>query len=399
MGLPRHTTITKAAADRFKAKSDRVDHFDSSYPGLALRVSDTGRKVWVYFFRLKNGKTTQRRMTLGVYPAMSVEQSHHAWREAYDLVQAGRDPMAVADTALPPMRFVGVFEEWLKRDQAGNRSARRIERRIRVNVLPAWQHRLITDIDRRACLAAIDDIADRGKVILARRVFSHLHRMFVWCVGRGIIEVNPLQHAEKPGKETRRERVLDDREIIKLWHASAKLKPCYRDALRLLLLTGARKQEISELRWQEIREGAIHLEGERTKNGKVHIIPLSSVARSIIDKIERNGVHVFRTDTGRPSTNWARAKTKLDEVSGVTDWIIHDIRCTAATGLQRLGVALPVTEEILGHTSGSRSGVAGIYQRHDYAKEKAAALEAWGAHVMALIEGRELGMVVAFGGR
>jgi len=62
-------------------------------------------------------------------------------------------------------------------------------------------------------------------------------------------------------------------------------------------------------------------------------------------------------------------------------------------------VALPVTEEILGHTSGSRSGVAGIYQRHDYAKEKAAALEAWGAHVMALIEGRELGMVVAFGGR
>jgi integrase len=395
--MPRHTTITKAAADRFKAKGDRVDHFDSSYPGLALRVSDTGRKVWVYFFRLKNGKTIQRRMTLGVYPAMSVEQAHHAWRQAYDLVQAGRDPVAVPDAALPPMSFVGVFEEWLKRDQAGNRSARVIERRIRANVLPAWQHRLITDIDRRACLAVIDDIVDRGKVILARRVFSHLHRMFVWCVGRGIIEVNPLQHAEKPGKETRRDRVLDEREIVKLWHASAKLKPYYRDALRLLLLTGARKQEISELRWEEIKDGAIHLEGERTKNGKVHIIPLSSVARSIIDKIERNGVHVFRTDTGRPSTNWARAKTKLDEVSGVTDWIIHDIRRSAATGLQKLGVALPVTEEILGHTSGSRSGVTGIYQRHDYADEKRAALEAWGAHVTALVEGSERGRVLAWG--
>jgi Arm DNA-binding domain len=76
--MPKHATITKAAADRFKAASGRVDHFDSSYPGLALRVSDTGRKAWTYFYRLKNGKVIQRRMTLGVYPAMSVEQAHKA---------------------------------------------------------------------------------------------------------------------------------------------------------------------------------------------------------------------------------------------------------------------------------------------------------------------------------
>jgi integrase len=397
--MPRHTTITKAAADRFKVKSGRADHFDSSYPGLALRVSDSGRKVWVYFYRCKNGKVRQRRMTLGVYPALDVEQAHHAWREAYDLVQAGRDPMAVSESALPPMGFESVFEEWLKRDQAENRSAKRIERRIRTNVLPAWKDRLITDIDRRAALAVIDDIADRGKVILARRVFSHLHRLFVWCVGRGIIEVNPLQHAAKPGTEKSRERVLDDREIVKLWSASENLKPYYRDAFRLLLVTGARKQEISELRWDEIRDGTIHLGGERTKTDKPHLIPLSSAARRIIDQIERNGAYVFRTPTGRPSTNWARAKTTLDEVSGVGGWIIHDIRRTAATGLQKLGVPLPVTESILGHTSGSRSGIVGVYQRHDYAKEKAAALEAWGAHVMALVEGRSPGKVVAFGGR
>ena len=392
--MPKHTTITKAAADRFKAKSGRIDHFDSSYPGLALRVSDTGRKAWTYFYRVKNGRVTQRRMTLGVYPSMSVEQAHHAWREAYDLVQTGRDPMAVSELSLPPMSFEGVFEEWLKRDQAGNRSAGRIERRLRVNVLPAWEHRLITDIDRRACLAVIDEIADRGKVILARRVFSHLHRMFVWCVGRGIIEVNPLQHAEKPGTETRRERVLDDREIVKLWSASETLRPYYRDAFRLLLLTGARKQEISELRWDEIKDGAIHLAGERTKTDKPHLIPLSSAARRITDQIEHHGDHVFRTDTGRPSTNWARTKKMLDEVSGVTDWIIHDLRRTVATGLQQLGVPLPVTEEILGHVSGTRSGVVGIYQKYNYEPEKRSALEAWGAHVTALVEGRAPGKVL-----
>ena len=397
--MPKHTTITDAAAARFKVKSGRADHFDSSYPGLALRVSDTGRKAWTYFYRLRNGKVIQRRMTLGMYPAMSVEQAHKAWREARDLVQVGRDPMAAADSSLPPMSFVGVFEEWIKRDQAGNRSVGRIERRMRVNVLPAWEHRLITDIDRRACLAVIDDIADRGKVILARRVFSHLHRMFVWCVGRGILAVNPLQHAAKPGTETSRERVLTDHEIVKLWSASERLKPYYRDAFRLLLLTAARKQEISELRWDEIKDGAIHLEGERTKTGKPHLIPLSSAARRIIDQIERNGAYVFRTSTGRPSTNWARAKTTLDEVSDVSGWIIHDLRRTVATGLQQLGIPLPVTEEILGHVSGSRSGVVGIYQRYNYEPEKRAALEAWGARVMALVEGREPGKVVAFGGR
>jgi integrase len=362
-------------------------------------VSDTGRKAWTYFYRLKNGKVIQRRMTLGVYPAMSVEQAHKAWRDAFDLVQAGRDPMAVSESSLPPTSFESVFEEWLKRDQAGNRSAGRIERRIRVNVLPAWQHRLITDIDRRACLAVIDDIADSGRVILARRVFSHLHRMLVWCVGRGILEVNPLQHAEKPGAETRRERVLDEREIVKLWSASEKLRPYYRDAFRLLILTGARKQEISELRWDEIRDGAIHLDGERTKTGKAHLIPLSSAAQSIIDKIERHGDHVFCTNTGRPVTNWSGAKLTLDRLSGVSAWTIHDVRRTAATGLQKLGVPLPVTESVLGHTSGSRSGIVGLYQRHDYAKEKAAALESWSAHVMALVDGREPGKVVAFGGR
>ena len=113
--MPKHTSITDAAAARFKVKSGRADHFDSSYPGLALRVSDTGRKAWTYFYRLKNGKVIQRRMTLGMYPAMSVEQAHKAWREARDLVQVGRDPMAASDSSLPPMSFVGVFEEWLRR--------------------------------------------------------------------------------------------------------------------------------------------------------------------------------------------------------------------------------------------------------------------------------------------
>ena len=391
--------LTALAADKLTVKSGRKDFFDPTYPGLALRVSATGRRAWVYFYRIKNGKVHQRRMTLGTYPAMDVAAAHDAWRKVFDLVQAGRDP-AIADTTLPPMGLEGVVEEWLKRDQAGNRTGKMIERRFRNYVLPAWKGRLITDIDRRAALALVDDIADRGTVVLARRIFSHLHRLFVWCVGRGILEVNPLQHAERPGTEVSRDRVLTDAELVKVWNASEKLSPAYRDAFKLLVLTGCRKQEIGGLRWDETRDDEIVLEGERTKNGKPHIVPLPAPARAIVKAAARlHGTYVFPTAHGTPVLNFTKAKEILDRESGVTGWVIHDIRRTCATGLQRLGVQLPVTEAVLGHSGGSRGGIVGIYQRHDYAEEKASALEAWGAHVMALVEGSVRRKVLPIGRR
>jgi integrase len=390
--MPKHTTITDAAAKRFKApKRNTVDHFDGSYPGLHLRIAASGLRTWGYYYRLKNGKVVLRRLKLGIYPAMSVEQAHDTWRKAYDLVQLGRDPSVVLKADEKPSNsFESVFEEWLASDMRGKgkKSSDRVEQRFRAYILPAWKGRLIGDIDRRAAMAAVDGIHAGGKkVVLARRVFSHLHRMFNWCVGRGIVGINPLQHAEKPGAETSRERVLTDKELVKVWLAAAKLSPAYRDAFRLLILTGARKQEISELAAEEIDGNDIRLEGERTKSGKPHIIPLSTVAKSVLDETERaSNYFIFSTKNG-PIANWTRAKKKLDEVSGVTGWRIHDLRRTVATGLQKKNVPLPVTEAVLGHVSGSRGGIVGVYQVHDYYPEKRAALEAWGAHVMALVDG------------
>jgi integrase len=393
----KHKTITTAAADKLSGKKGRVDHFDTSHPGLALRVSDTGRKAWVFFYRFVNGKVVQRRMTLGLYPAMSVAEAHEAWRKARDLVQAGRDPMAVTDN-LPAKSFRSVYAEWIRRDYAENKSKRAVESRFERFVLPSWEGRLITDIDRRAALAVIDDISDRGTVILARRMFAHLHRLFVWCVGRGIIEVNPLQHAEKPGQEVSRDRVLSDAELLKVWQAAEKLSPAYRDAFKLLALTGARRQEISALKGEEIKGDEIVLEGARTKNGEPHHIPLSTAAKSVLGERAERGP-IFYTLRGASITNWDRAKRQLDRDSGVTGWVIHDLRRTVATGLQRLKVPLPVTEAVLGHSGGSRSGIVKVYQRYDYATEKRAALEAWGAHVTTLVEGGRRGEVIPLVGR
>jgi integrase len=181
-----------------------------------------------------------------------------------------------------------------------------------------------------------------------------------------------------------------------VWNTAKELGWPYGPAVQLLILTGARREEIGQLRWSEILEDSIKLNGSRTKNGEPHDVPLSLPALALLEQVPRiAGSDFVFTATGKtPITAWAWAKAKLDGLSQVTSWRTHDLRRTAATGLQKLGTPLQVTEAILGHTAGSRAGIVGIYQRHNYANEKRAALEAWGAHVMALVEGREPGKVV-----
>jgi integrase len=388
--MPKYKTITDAVAKKLKApKEGQVDHFDSSLPGLALRVSSSGRKTWTYFYR-HAGKL--RRMSFDVYPAMSVSAAHAKWLEARDLVQAGRDPKRISVAGRTD--FAGVAEEWLKRDQAENRSHKVVEQMLKREVLPHWGHRAISDIKRRDILDLIDGVADRGTVTMARRIHGRLHRLFTWSVGRGIVEQNPMQNLPKPGSEVRRDRVLTDDELVKVWNACNRIGD-YGHAIRLLVLTGARREEIGKLRWSEIVGDSVMLEGDRTKTKEARIIPLSTAAHAIVNSLPRVGDFVFK----RGLPDWGGAKAKLDALVKIPDWRTHDLRRTMATGLQKLGVALQITEAVLGHIAGSRAGIVGIYQRHDYASEKATALEAWGAHVMALVEGRAPGKVVAFGVR
>jgi integrase len=392
--MPKHKSITAAAADRIRPpKEGQVDHFDGSYPGLTLRVAAGGRKALTFLYRFA-GK--QKRITFGLYPAMSLAVAHDKWREARDLLQAGRDPGAT--TKVGSTVFSDVAAEWLQRDQAGNRTQSIIEKALRREVLPIWGHRNIGDIGRRDVLDLIDGIADRGTTTMARRIFGHLHRLFRWAVGRGIIELSPMQNLPRPGSEVQRDRVLTDDELVRLWSVCDQMGD-YGQAIRLLILTGARREEISKLRWSEIEGNTIRLEGGRTKTGEARIIPLSTAAMAIISSPLSPCQQVSDFVFDRGLLSWSRAKRDLDELVKIPEWRVHDLRRTTATGLQKLGTPLQVTESVLGHTSGSRAGIIGVYQRHDYAAEKRAALEAWGAHVMALVEGRAPGKVVAFGGR
>jgi integrase len=221
---------------------------------------------------------------------------------------------------------------------------------------------------------------------MAARTAAYGKAAYGWAVKRGAVSVNPFLNL--PVAPTRRrERVLFDDELAALWRATDGAGP-FNGIMRLLLLTGQRREEVAGMTWTELSNdlSTWTIPANRAKNAATHIVPLSAPAQELLRGVHRFGELVFPGLRGA-FNGWSKAKTALDAKSGVTNWRLHDLRRTAATGLQRLGVRLEVTEQVLNHVSGSRAGIVGVYQRHDFASEKRAALEAWGEHALAIING------------
>lgn len=263
--------------------------------------------------------------------------------------------------------------------------------------------------------ADISGLMDRmsEKPASRRNAFAALRRMFRWAVNRGDLDVSPLRDMESPAAPASRDRVLTDQELALAWRASAGLGYPFGPFVRLLILTGQRREEVAGLDWSELdREKALWtLPARRAKNDVVHDVPLSPAAVEQFDAIARENRasggsaawprkgFVFSTTGQTRVSGFSAAKKRLDNLalslggnSGTPEaawgptWRFHDLRRTFATGLQRLGVRFEVTEAVLNHVSGSRSGVAGVYQRHHWSGEKRAALEGWAEHVAALTQ-------------
>ena len=385
--MPTRSLTVASVACIKPPERGQIDYFDKGFPGLALRVSYGGAKAWAYFYRL-HGKL--RRLSLGRFPAMSLDEARDAWRAARLAVDKGESPAHLRPTTADS--FATVAEEWLTRDQGQNRSAAEVRRVIERDVLPAWGDRLIAAITRRDCIELIDAVADRGAKTMARRLHAHLHRLFRWAVGRGIIEANPMADLPKPGAAVKRDRTLTDAELRCVWLAAEKTPWPFGPAVQLLILIALRREEVSALSWSEIQNGEIHLPASRSKSGEPRVIPLSTQAAEIIKSLPRVGEYVFSAN-GSGISGWSKAKRALDataaEINGapLPAWRLHDIRRTVATGLQRLGVGLQVIESVLGHVSGSRAGVVGIYQRHRFLAEQKAALEVWSAEIKRITGG------------
>jgi integrase len=234
----------------------------------------------------------------------------------------------------------------------------------------------------------------------ARAMLMCLSKFFSWLLAQRTIEKNPCDGIERPNPPRARDRVLVDDEVRWLWMACDQVGEPFGPLLKLLLVTGQRREEVARMRRDELSVDGTNwvLSPSRTKNKRPHDVPLSPLARQIIGgmrQIDDEAGFVFTTTGRTPVSGFSRIKQRIDiamlacarkefENAGLDSnlvtlpaWRIHDLRRTVATGLQRLGVPMPVTEKVLNHVSGSHGGIAGIYQRHEYANEKRSALEAW----------------------
>ena len=225
----------------------------------------------------------------------------------------------------------------------------------------------------------------------ANRTLANFKTFFRWCVERVLLERSPADLVRAPSIEVSRDRVLSDEEIRAIWKAALTCAGPYGRIVRLLLLTAQRRDEVAGMRRDELdlKSRSWTLRANRTKSGRLHVVPLSEVAIFNVCSVPRVGPLLFGSQADplgdRTCSCWNQAKLRLDKASGVSDWRLHDHRRAAATGMARLGISPPVIERVLNHAVTSAGPLAAVYQRYDYAKEKREALELWASEVVRLV--------------
>jgi integrase len=309
-------------------------------------------------------------------------------------VAEGRDPAGEKTQArtLQPDTVETVAQQFVERHCLRNNrpsTAAVTQGLLNLYVLSRWRNRLLRDITRRDVRDLLDRIVDAEKPIAANRTLAAIRKLFNWALERDIIDASPCAGIKRPSLERSRERVLSDDELRAVWQAAGRLNDPFGSLVRLLVLTGQRRGEVAGMRWSELDlEGALwKLPAGRVKNAKGHDVSLSRAALDLLAGLPRIGDFVLTLDGTAPVRDYARGKRRLDALlpPDMPPWTLHDLRRTAATGLARLGVNLVVIEKILNHVSGSLAGIVGVYQRHEFADEKRAALQQWADHVERLV--------------
>lgn len=355
---------------------------DFAVPGLRLRVKSTG--VRTFSLRLREaGKALS--IIVGNYDPKQFALSTARERALAILNQRGRGS-ATAATAPVGLTFEGLLPRYIAA-KGSLSSISEVERLFRQHILPAFGRRIPWEVRRSEITAIADAITS---VRVSRAVIAQLSAFYSWLLPRfDELDANPCIGAGRPAVPPPRDRVLSDDELACLWKATGLDRGQISLGVRLLILTLQRRGEVfGALRPEFSLPNAIWtLPAERTKNRRVHEVPLASSARLLFEQQMKAtpSQHIFPSRGGGDralsgfSKAWGRLRSRTENLLGreVQPFTIHDLRRTGATKLQQLGVSIPVTEAILNHVSGSRGGIVGVYQRHSYAAEKREALILW----------------------
>jgi len=394
--------------------------FDGTLKGFGVRVTDTGKKLFLFQYNAPGRPGAKRRVQLGAFGEVTAAAARKRAEIYRGQVRDGRDPAGervvkkAADSEAAASAKVAKAAAFYTVDrligdwETQHLAARSLSYRTRAPkdlriALKGWLSVAAAKMTRQGAVHALAAAKVSSGPVMANRIRAEARACWTWAVRQGALDENPWDKTPRPlARETPRKRVLTDAEIGTLYSAAGALIEPMGSLIRTLILTGQRRGEVAGMRWNELDFDAAtwSLPGTRTKNHHEHIVPLAPAVVELLRSVPRrkDAVLVFEGWRHTTLSGFGKVKRRLDAALGnaakeqgrtVAPWVLHDIRRTVATGLQKLGVRLEVTEAVLNHVSGSRGGIKGVYQVHDWADEKIAALAGWTERVVALAEGRE----------
>jgi integrase len=426
--MPIKKLEARVVANAKAPKSGRLELWDSLLPGFGLRVTDKNARTYFVMYRAPEERK-QRRLKIGDAKIMSLGEAREAARDALRKVAHGVDPAEerrlsakVSNVGTTCAVATDYLERYVKKSTRPS-TFKETKRTFDVDVLPAWGSRPIGSITRRDAGELLYAITSRGAEVQANRTLTRLKTFFRWALDEEVITVSPVARMKPLTREISRDRVLSDDEIGWFWSACDEIGWPFGPLFQLLLVTAQRRDEVGTMTFGELdlERRMWLIPREKAKNNRAHEVALSERALAIIAELReaRGGIAeqkepllVFTTNGKTPISGFSRAKERLDakmealarkarglpedndtyrkalKLKGgqslprlVPEFILHDLRRTAATGMARLNVSPHIVDKVLNHTSGTIRGVAAVYNRFEYLAERGAALEAWGRYI------------------
>ena len=432
--MPR-LRLTDKFVHSVHATGARQEYLDALVPQLMLRVGEGGAKTWALLARYPGFNNPTRRSLGPVFAgsrppgadpdvfdrpgaALTLAEAREKARRWLDLIARRIDPAAQkkaqavaaeekakAAELATRSTFGAVAEEWFRRKASELKKGLEAERLVRREFIPRWQDRPLAAITPKDVSSAIRSIVDRhsGQTSTGRpagtfqafAAFGYLRQIFNFAIGAGEYDITAspiaaLSQTAILGDKTSRDRVLDDTEVRAVWAAALELDYPWGDTIRLLVITGQRLREIADLNWSEIdlEQKRITIPGKRMKGDRAHEIPLAPMALGLLEALPRwaeGRGFVFSTTGGiRPIAGFGRTKRRLDEISKVENWVLHDLRRTMRTRLSALPIEDRVREAMIAHAA---PGLHQVYDQHRYFDEKRRGFELWEGKLLQILEG------------
>jgi integrase len=405
--MPRVFKLTQRLVETLACPPGRKDAlvFDGELRGFGLRVTAPGAKIFLVQY---SGAAGKRRVKLGRFGALTVEDARREAKAVLGQVARGADPFADRRAAAEAGRRAAAeaaytFEQMVM-DWSEARSGDRRPSYLREAVaclrrnLPGWLDRPANSVTLQDAHRALDGLRRDKGIVAANRTLAYARAAYGWAARRECVPFNPLKGIERPGREKPRDRVLDAAELGAIWRASEGLGLVRRAFVRVLMLTLQRLGEVQSMQWSELdrpdKPTIWTIPAERAKNGRAHLVHLAEPVRALLHDLPavKGNPFVFAGEWRRPIDASSHTKEQIEAAlvrlgAPIEDWRFHDFRRAGVTALAKMGFGPHVPDRLLNHVTGSIQGVAAVYQRHDFLAERMAALDAWAAHVVAAAEG------------